>query len=217
MADYETLRTMMVDTQVRPADVTKFPVIDAMLSVPREDYVPEDKRDSAYVDDNVDLGDGRVMLEPRTMGKLLDALDIQPNEVVLDLGCGLGYSTALLSRLAEFVVAVEEDEGRVAEAQANLSAHDVDNAAVVQGTLAGGAAKQGPYDVIVLQGAAEHVPQALIDQIKDGGRMAVLFSDGALGTMRIGYKLDGGMTWRMAFNAGAPVMSGFERHQAFTL
>lgn len=217
MADYETLRTMMVDTQVRPADVTKFPVIDAMLSVPREDYVPEDKRDAAYVDDNVDLGDGRVMLEPRTMGKLLDALDIQPNEVVLDLGCGLGYSTALLSRLAEFVVAVEEDEGRVAEAQANLSAHDVDNAAVVQGTLAGGAAKQGPYDVIVLQGAAEHVPQALIDQIKDGGRMAVLFSDGALGTMRIGYKLDGGMTWRMAFNAGAPVMSGFERHQAFTL
>ncbi|NBD30620.1 MAG: methyltransferase domain-containing protein [Alphaproteobacteria bacterium] len=207
----------MVDTQVRPADVTKFPVIDAMLSVPREDYVPEDKRDAAYVDDNVDLGDGRVMLEPRTMGKLLDALDIQPNEVVLDLGCGLGYSTALLSRLAEFVVAVEEDEGRVAEAQANLSAHDVDNAAVVQGTLAGGAAKQGPYDVIVLQGAAEHVPQALIDQIKDGGRMAVLFSDGALGTMRIGYKLDGGMTWRMAFNAGAPVMSGFERHQAFTL
>jgi protein-L-isoaspartate(D-aspartate) O-methyltransferase len=217
VADYETLRTMMVDTQVRPADVTKFPVIDAMLSVPREDYVPEDKRDAAYVDDNVDLGDGRVMLEPRTMGKLLDALDIQPNEVVLDLGCGLGYSTALLSRLAEFVVAVEEDEGRVAEAQANLSAHDVDNAAVVQGTLAGGAAKQGPYDVIVLQGAAEHVPQALIDQIKDGGRMAVLFSDGALGTMRIGYKLDGGMTWRMAFNAGAPVMSGFERHQAFTL
>lgn len=217
MADYETLRTMMVDTQVRPADVTKFPVIDAMLSVPREDYVPEDKRDAAYVDDNVDLGDGRVMLEPRTMGKLLDALDIQPNEVVLDLGCGLGYSTALLSRLAEFVVAVEEDEGRVAEAQANLSAHDVDNAAVVQGTLAGGAAKQGPYDVIVLQGAAEHVPQALIDQIKDGGRMAVLFSDGALGTMRIGYKLDGGMTWRMAFNAGAPVMSGFERHQAFIL
>lgn len=217
MADYETLRTMMVDTQVRPSDVTKFPVIDAMLSVPREDYVPDDKRDTAYIDDNVDLGGGRVMLEPRTMGKMLDTLDIQPNEVVMDLGCGLGYSTALLARLAEFVVAVEEDEDRVAEAQANLSSHDVDNAAVVQGSLTAGAPKQGPYDVIVLQGAAEHVPQPLIDQLKDGGRMAVLFSDGALGTMRIGYKLDGAITWRMAFNAGAPVVPGFERHQAFTL
>ncbi|PWG16185.1 protein-L-isoaspartate O-methyltransferase [Salibaculum griseiflavum] len=208
---------MMVDTQVRPSDVTKFPVIDAMLSVPREDYVPDDKRDTAYIDDNVDLGGGRVMLEPRTMGKMLDTLDIQPNEVVMDLGCGLGYSTALLARLAEFVVAVEEDEDRVAEAQANLSSHDVDNAAVVQGSLTAGAPKQGPYDVIVLQGAAEHVPEPLIDQLKDGGRMAVLFSDGALGTMRIGYKLDGAITWRMAFNAGAPVVPGFERHQAFTL
>jgi len=207
----------MVDTQVRPSDVTKFPVIDAMLSVPREDYVPDDKRDTAYIDDNVDLGGGRVMLEPRTMGKMLDTLDIQPNEVVMDLGCGLGYSTALLARLAEFVVAVEEDEDRVAEAQANLSSHDVDNAAVVQGSLTAGAPKQGPYDVIVLQGAAEHVPEPLIDQLKDGGRMAVLFSDGALGTMRIGYKLDGAITWRMAFNAGAPVVPGFERHQAFTL
>jgi len=217
VADYETLRTVMVDTQVRPSDVTKFPIIDAMLAVPREDFVPDDRRDSAYVDDDLDLGEGRIMFEPRTMGKMLDALDIRDSEVVMDLGCGLGYSTAILARLAEFVVAVEEDEARVAEAQANLSTHDVDNAAVVHGTLAGGAPKQGPYDVIVLEGAAEHVPETLVNQLKDGGRMAVLFSEGALGVMRIGYKLDGGMTWRMAFNAGAPVVPGFERHRAFTL
>jgi protein-L-isoaspartate(D-aspartate) O-methyltransferase len=216
VADFETLRTVMVDTQVRPSDVTKFPIIDAMLSVPREDFVPDDRRDAAYVDDNLDLGGGRVILEPRTMGKMLDALDIQGSEVVMDLGCGLGYSTALLARLAEFVVAVEEDEARVTEAQANLSAHDVDNAAVVHGTLAAGAPKQGPYDVIVLEGAADQVPDTLVDQLKDGGRMAVLFSEGALGVMRIGYKLDGAMTWRMAFNAGAPVVPGFERRPAFT-
>ena len=216
MADFETLRTVMVDTQVRPSDVTKFPIIDAMLSVPREDFVPDDRRDAAYVDDNLDLGAGRVILEPRTMGKMLDALDIQGSEVVMDLGCGLGYSTALLARLAEFVVAVEEDEARVTEAQANLSAHDVDNAAVVHGTLAAGAPKQGPYDVIVLEGAAEQVPETLVGQLRDGGRMAVLFSEGALGVIRIGYKLDGAMTWRMAFNAGAPVVPGFERRPAFT-
>ncbi|WP_084863922.1 protein-L-isoaspartate O-methyltransferase family protein [Salibaculum halophilum] len=217
MADFETLRTVMVDTQVRPSDVTKFPIIDAMLSVPREDFVPDDRREAAYVDDNLDLGGGRVILEPRTMGKMLDALDIQGSEVVMDLGCGLGYSTALLARLAEFVVAVEDDEARVTEAQANLSAHDVDNAAVVHGTLAAGAPKQGPYDVIVLEGAADQVPDTLVDQLKDGGRMAVLFSEGALGVMRIGHKLDGAMTWRMAFNAGAPVVPGFERRPAFTL
>ena len=217
MADFETLRTVMVDTQVRPSDVTKFPIIDAMLSIPREEFVPDDRRDAAYVDNNLDLGGGRVILEPRTMGKMLDALDIQGSEVVMDLGCGLGYSTALLARLAEFVVAVEEDEARVTEAQANLSAHDVDNAAVVHGTLASGAPKQGPYDVIVLEGAAEQVPETLIDQLREGGRMAVLFSEGALGVMRIGHKLDGAMTWRMAFNAGAPVVPGFERRPAFTL
>jgi protein-L-isoaspartate(D-aspartate) O-methyltransferase len=217
VADFETLRTVMVDTQVRPSDVTKFPIIDAMLSVPREEFVPDDRRDAAYVDNNLDLGGGRIILEPRTMGKMLDALDIQGSEVVMDLGCGLGYSTALLARLAEFVVAVEEDEARVTEAQANLSAHDVDNAAVVHGTLASGAPKQGPYDVIVLEGAAEQVPETLIDQLREGGRMAVLFSEGALGVMRIGHKLDGAMTWRMAFNAGAPVVPGFERRPAFTL
>ncbi len=111
MADYQARRTMMVDTQVRPSDVTKFPIINAMLSVPREAFVPDSKREAAYVGENVDLGGDRVVLEPRTLAKLLDALDIQPDEMVLDIGCGLGYSSAVVARLAEAVVAVEEDTG----------------------------------------------------------------------------------------------------------
>lgn len=217
MADYDTLRTMMVDTQVRPSDVTKFPIIEAMLAVPREDYVPDAKRDTAYVDANIDLGHGRVMLEPRTIAKMLDALEVQPSDVVLDLGCGLGYSTALLARMADFVVGVEDDEDRAEQAQRTLSDHGVDNAAVLAGSLTEGAAKNGPYDVIVLQGAAEHVPDALTDQLKEGGRICILFAEGALGTVRVGYKLDGGVSWRMAFNAGAPVTPGFETHRAFAL
>lgn len=207
----------MVDTQVRPSDVTKFPIIDAMLSVPRELYVPADKREAAYVGENLSLGGNRVVLEPRTFAKMLDALDIQPDEVVLDLGCGLGYSTAVLARLAEFVVAVEEDETRADEAQAALSENGVDNAAVTTGPLADGAAKSGPYDVIIVEGAVEHLPPALLDQLLDGGRICVLFAEGALGTVRVGYKIDGRMNWRYAFNAGAPVLSGFEKHSAFTL
>jgi len=217
MTDFTARRTMMVDTQIRPSDVTKFPIIEAMLSVPREEFVPADKIDSAYVEENVDLGGSRVVLEPRTLAKMLDALDIQADELVLDLGCGLGYSSAVMARMAEAVVAVEDDEARADEAQAALSRAGADNVAVHVGALAEGAANHGPYDVVVLQGAAEHLPEAIIDQVKEGGRIAALLVEGALGTVKIGYKIDGVMSWRFAFNAGAPVLPGFERHQAFTL
>ncbi|SMY08957.1 Protein-L-isoaspartate O-methyltransferase [Flavimaricola marinus] len=208
---------MMVDTQVRPSDVTKFPIIDAMLSVPRELYVPHSQREAAYVGENIDLGGGRVMLEPRTLAKILDALDVKSSDVALDLACGLGYSTAILAHLAEFVVAIEDDPARVEEAQSTLSENGVDNAAVIEGPLNEGAAKNGPYDVIVIQGAVEQVPDALIDQLKDGGRIGCIFAEGALGVVRIGYKIDGRLTWRFSFNAGAPVLSGFEKVDAFVL
>lgn len=217
MTDFTTRRVMMVDTQVRPSDVTKFPIIEAMLSVPREVYVPRDKREAAYVGENVQIRPNRVVLEPRTLAKLLDALDIHPDEVVLDLGCGLGYSTAVIARLADAVVAVEEDETLAAEAQHTLSSESVDNAAVIVGPLAEGAAKHGPYDVITLQGGVETVPQALVDQLKDGGRIGAVFMEGNLGVARVGYKLDGRMSWRFAFNAAAPVLPGFGASRGFVL
>ena len=217
MTDYAARRTMMVDTQIRPADVTKFPIIDAMLSVPREAFVPLALREAAYVGENVDLGGGRVLLEPRTLAKILDALDIRDDELVLDIGSAMGYSSAVIARMAEAVVAVEEDEALGAEAQSLLLEHGADNVVVHTGRLADGAAEHGPYDVIVIQGAVEQVPAALIDQIKDGGRIACLFMEGALGAVRIGYKSGGQMTWRFAFNAGAPVLPGFLKQAAFTL
>ena len=217
MTDFATRRVMMVDTQVRPSDVTKFPIIEAMLSVPREVYVPRDRREAAYIGENIVLAPNRVMLEPRTMAKLLDALDVKPTETILDLGCGLGYSTAVIARMAEAVVAVEEDETLGAEAQSILSGESVDNAAVIVGPLASGAAKHGPYDVITIQGGVETVPQALIDQLKDGGRIGAIFMEGALGIARIGYKLDGKVDWRFSFNATAPVLKGFAAERAFAL
>lgn len=206
----------MVDTQVRPSDVTKFPIIDALLSVPREDYVPDAKRDAAYIGENISIGGGRVLLEPRTLAKMLDAADVQRTDVVLDLGCGLGYSTAVLAQMADFVVAVEDDSARADDAQQNLTSHGVDNAAVFEGPLAEGAAKNGPYDLIMLQGAVEDMPNALIDQLKDGGRIVAIFAEGALGVVRIGRKIDGAMNWRMSFNATAPVLTGFNKIAAFT-
>ena len=217
MTDFAMRRTLMVDTQVRPSDVTKFPIIEAMLNVPREAFVPDNLREAAYVGENLALAPNRVMLEARTLAKMLDALDISNDELVLDIGCGLGYSSAVIARMAEAVIAVEGDETMAADAQSVLIEQGADNVVVHHGPLTDGAAQHGPYDVIVIQGAVAHLPEGLSDQLKDGGRMACLFAEGALGVVRIGYKVDGRMNWRFAFNAGAPVLPGFEKHSAFTL
>ncbi len=217
MADFAARRTTMVDTQVRPSDVTKFPIIDAMLAVPREAFVPDGMREAAYVGENLDLGSGRVLLEPRTLAKMLDALDIQPDELVLDIGCGLGYSSAVIARVSEAVVALEQDSDLAADAQRLLGENGADNVAVIEAALTQGGAKHGPYDVITIQGAVEELPGVLLDQLKDGGRIAAIFMENALGICRIGYKFGDQMTWRFSFNASAPVLQGFERQRDFVL
>jgi protein-L-isoaspartate(D-aspartate) O-methyltransferase len=217
MSDFQQRRVVMVDTQVRPSDVTKFPIIDAMLTVPRELYVPEGKREAAYMGENLELVAGRVMLEARTLAKLLDALNIQPGELVLDLGAGLGYSTAVIARLAEAVIGVEEDATLAADAQKRLAEENVDNAHILAGPLRAGSTKHGPYDVIMIEGAVEVVPDAIVAQLKDGGRIGCLFMEGALGVARIGWKQGGTISWRFLFNASAPVLPGFAAASVFVL
>lgn len=217
MADFAQRRRVMVDTQVRPSDVTKFPIIEAMLWVPRENFVPDDRREAAYVGENLPLSPGRVLLDARTLAKMLDALSILPTDLVLDVGCGYGYSAAVIARMAEAVVAVEADESLADEAQRRLSELGADNVAVVAADLTAGAPKHGPYDVIVIQGGVEVLPASLTDQLRDGGRIAALFFDGNLGVVRIGLKQAGFVTWRDAFNAAAPVIPGFERAHDFAL
>lgn len=217
MTDYAQRRVTMVDTQIRPSDVTKFPIIDAFLSVAREDFVPRAAREAAYMGDNIDIGGRRVILEPRTLAKMLDAVHVQPDELVLDIGFGFGYSSAVLSRLAEAVVAVDDISDRFEEVNAALSNHGADNVATIEGELHAGAPKHGPYDVIMIQGAVEQLPDALLAQVKDGGRIVCIFQEGRLGVCRVGYRIDGKMAWRFAFNAGAPVLPGFEADKVFAL
>ena len=217
MTDFAARRLTMVDTQVRPSDVTKFPIIDAMLTVERENFVPNAQREAAYVEDLIDLGQGRCILEPRTFAKILDALNISNDEVVLDIAPALGYSTAVAARIAQLVVGVEEDEGLATEAQTVLMDADIDNAIIHAGPLNLGAAEHGPYDVIMIQGGVGLVPDAILDQLKDQGRIACIFMEGDLGTVRIGYKSAGKVTWRYAFNATAPVLTAFSAVDAFSL
>ncbi|RME15529.1 MAG: protein-L-isoaspartate O-methyltransferase [Alphaproteobacteria bacterium] len=217
MPESEALRRAMVDSQIRPSDVTKYPVLEAMLAIPREPFVPDSHVGAAHADSQIPLGGGRYMLEPRTFAKMLDTLDIRPDELVLDLGSGLGYSAAVIGHIADFVIAVEEDEGLAAEAERRLPEAGIDNAAVIAGPLAEGDARHGPYDVIVLEGAIETLPDALAAQLKEGGRIAAIFSEGVAGRARIGVKVAGRIDWHDAFDATAPVLRGFEKKKEFAL
>ena len=215
MADFAQRRVTMVDTQVRPSDVTKFPVLDAMLSVPREVYAHDAARDTAYSDGPMALGGGRQLLDPRATAKLLQALEPTPSDLVLELGASTGYTTALLAHMAEAVVAIEEDDDLARDAEAALSEQGVDNAALIKGPLSEGSAKHGPFDAIAILGGVEEIPAAITDQLKEGGHIVAIFMDGALGEARMGVKSGGRMSWRMVFNATAPVLPGFARAPSF--
>lgn len=217
MTDFTALRTAMVDCQIRPSDVTKFPIIQAMLSVPREVFVPSAKREVAYAGGDILLGQNRVVMDPRVLAKMLDALGISLGDLVLEIGCGLGYGTAVIACLAEAVIAVETDEQLAAEAGENLDAQSVDNAIVVQSAMENGAAKHGPYDKIVFSGGVEQVPSAILEQLKEGGHVAAIFMQGVSGQCRVGVKTGGRVAWRNVFDATVPVLPGFEKERQFAL
>ncbi len=215
MIDYAAAREAMVDRQVRTADVTLYPIIAAMLAVPREDFVPAALRPVAYLGEHVPLAPGRVLLDPRVFAKLLDALEVGPADLVLDLGCGLGYSTAVLARMAQAVVALEPDPKMAADAEALLGRHAVDNAVVQAGPLEAGVVEHGPFDAIILEGAIETLPHAIEAQLKVDGRIAAIFTDGAGGQARLGLRTPQGISWRRIFDATAPVLPGFAAAKAF--
>ena len=217
MTDYKMRRKIMVDTQIRPSDVTKFPIIDAFLFVPREKFVPDGKREAAYIGKNFQIGQSRVILEPRTLAKLLDALDVNKDELVLDIGTGLGYSSAVISLVAEFVIAVEDDSSLASEAEEILSEIGADNVVVEINKLEEGAPEHGPYDVIIIQGGVEEIPGSILKQLKNGGRVGAIFIEEGLGTAKIGFKLNDKINWRYSFNAAAPVLPGFFKQKDFAL
>lgn len=216
MSDFAAARTAMVDCQVRPSDVTKYPIIDALLTVPREEYVPTALREIAYMGEHVALDEDRVLLDARTFAKMLDALNIQPSEVVLDIGAGLGYSTAVISKLCDFVVGLESISDLAQQGSQIFEDNGMGNAILTEGDLTKGAARQGPYDVMILQGAIEVFPDALLDQLKDGGRVCAIFSNEGASHCKIGRKSAGNLYWRNSFDAFAPTVSGFEAKQNFT-
>lgn len=215
MTDFATAREMMVDGQIRTSDVTRYPIIEAFLAVPRERYVPEAMKPVAYLGEHMTLAPGRVLLDPRVFAKMLDAIAVGPSDLVLDVGCGMGYSSAILAHMAEAVIALEEDEALAGRAEEILAGFNVDNAIVEAGPLSEGKANHGPFDAIVIEGGMEALPEAIAAQLKPGGRIVGIFGDGRHGQARLGVNGPAGITWRRIFDATAPVLPGFARSKAF--
>jgi protein-L-isoaspartate(D-aspartate) O-methyltransferase len=214
MADFATLRRMMVDGQVRTADVTQWPLIQAMLDTPREHFVPDSQAGLAYLDLDLPLGHGdRRLLKPMVLARMLQALDITADTSVLDVGCGTGYAAALLARLGASVVALEEQPQLVAKARANLAGHA--NVEVVEGELAKGYRSRAPYAAILVEGAIELGPDELCKQLADGGRLICIRGTGPAGKAVVYSKSAADITPRTIFDAAGPTLPGFAKPLAF--
>lgn len=211
------LRKIMVDRQVRPSDVTEFSVIEAMLSTPRERYLPRNLQNIAYIGDNIALEKGRVVLEARITAKIVEALNIQRDEVVLDIGCGFGYSAAVLACFSDIVIALEENENWAERTYENLCHHDLDHVVVYNGVLAQGVAEHGPYNVIIIEGAVEQIPDIIISQLAEDGRICTIFRDENDGGVQLGQKKSGKIIWKRLFSANAPILHGFSKQVLFEL
>jgi protein-L-isoaspartate(D-aspartate) O-methyltransferase len=215
MTDFAAARQAMVDCQVRPSDVTRYAIIEAMLWAPREQFVPKARREVAYAGAEVELAPGRSLLEPRTFAKMLETAAIGPRDLVLDLAPGTGYSTAVIARMAEAVVAVEPDPALAGTAQSMLSRLEVDNAVVSQGDPAAGDPAHGPYDVIFINGCVEQLPEALGAQLKDGGRLVALFREGGIGQCHVFTRANSSLSRRYVFDADAPLLAQFAKQSEF--
>lgn len=206
----------MLDGQLRPNRLTDERIQQAILAVPRERFVPAPLRGVAYVDEDLPLGRGRCLMEPMVFARLLQVAELREGDVVLDVGCASGYSSAVEARLAGTVVALESDPEFVRLANENLSALSVDNVAVVSGGLRPGYPDQGPYDVIVLNGSVDHVPEALIAQLREGGRLVAVETGEGTGRGVL-YRKSGGLAGRrVLFDAAVAPLPGFERAAQFT-
>jgi protein-L-isoaspartate(D-aspartate) O-methyltransferase len=219
MDDFAVARTRMVESQLRTEAVTDYAILNVMGRVPREAFVPAKLKQVAYIDDDIEVktGDGtsRYLMEPAPFARMLQLAEIASTDRVLDIGSGTGYSAAVLCGLAATVVALESDSELAAESRRNLAALAVDNAKVVSGPLDSGAAAEGPFDVIMIEGAVDTVPAALFNQLREGGRLVAVVGRGWSAMATLYTKTDGQIGRRVAFNAGVRPLPGFAEPATF--
>lgn len=211
----EIARQNMVASQLRTNRVTDERLLEAFATVPRERFVPTGRRAVAYVDEDIEIARGRFLMEPRVLGRMLQSLAPAPGAIALVVGCGTGYSTAILAKLVETVVAIESDTELFRHANAVLSDLGIDNVAVFNMPNVGGYPAQAPYDIILVDGGVHQIPHALVDQLSDGGRLAAVRRSGPAGQALLVLKNGGIASERVEFDASVPVLPGFEKPAAF--
>ena len=217
MSDFATARLNMVEGQIRTNGVQDPAVLAVLGELPRERFVPEAFRGNAYLDEDLRIRNGRYLMEPLVFARLLQMAELGAEDVVLDIGCGTGYSTAALARLSNTVVALEEDAELAAMAGSNLAELDIDNAAVIEGEMVKGCSEQAPYDVIFLGSAVSQIPENLLDQLADGGRLVAVVSDGnGVGKATRVTRNGAFFAKQVLFDACVPPLPGFEPAAEFT-
>lgn len=210
MTDFALARHNMVEGQIRTNKVTDPALLDALAALPREQFVPAERRSAAYVDEDLRLAGERYMMEPMVLARLLQAAEPTRTDVALDVGCGTGYATAVLARLTATAIGLEADPALARAAGETLARLAIDNAIVVEGRLADGYPKHGPYDIVFVNGAVEEFPQALIEQLAEGGRLVGIRRTGAgPGAATLLLKRRGAVAGRTLFEAATPYLAGF--------
>lgn len=212
---FDMARQNMVESQLRPNSLTDDRIADAIAKVSRELFVPEEKRGVAYMDEDISVAAGRYLMEPITFARLVQAANLGSDDVVLDVACATGYSTAVLSYLCATVVGVEENQDLATKAQDLLTAVEIANADVLTAPHTQGYAKLAPYSAIFLQGAVTTVPQALFDQLEEGGRLLCVVRSQIIGQAHMYTKVNGRIADRVLFDASVPVLPGFEATSTF--
>lgn len=216
MVDFIAARHHMVESQIRTNKVTNPAIIAAMEEIPRERFVDASHQGTAYLDEDLPIGNGRFLMEPMILARMLQTLDLQPGDIVLDIGVATGYSSAVISRLASTVIALESDPSFASQTTLNMAELGIDNVVLVEGDLPAGYPAQAPYDVIVLEGAVPEMPTAITDQLADGGRLcAVIDGDGAQGRAVLMIRNGDVVSRRVIFDANTPPLPGFETAQGF--
>lgn len=205
MTDFAHARKTMVDNQLRTSAITDHRLLGAMGTVPREKFVPALRQGLAYIDEALPIGSNRKLAAPAPFARLVQLAAIQHDERVLDLGCGTGYSAAVLARLGKEIVAVEDDKALAAHARASFTELGIDNVKLLEGVLATAGKPHGPYDVIVLEGSVAAVPDALLSQLTPNGRLvATIVEPGKVGVAHLFAKSGKGMAAAGTFDARLP-------------
>jgi len=215
--DFALSRFNMVEGQIKTNRVTDPYVLDAMAEVPRESFVPTSKKGIAYIDDALEVATGRYLVEPMVLARMLDAAKLTESDVVLDIGCATGYSTAVIAQIANTVVAIESDEELAKTATTTLNNLGVDNAVVISSDLKEGYAKQAPYDAILFNGAITDIPKAIKNQLAEGGRLVVVTSGAStMSTVSVHTRHDDVFSKRDIMEAGVARLPGFEIEKSFS-